>query len=324
MAITNNSLSGMLQVFAQKSLNAFLADMPPRELFTENFDESIANAGINVTTRIPTTQYGTLNDLGTNGWESQQASSSAVTVTLATKGHDHSFSVTEWSTITPSILENLYFPVLAKQTANGIVVNALSNVTSASYTNWISGSESSFAITGAYAGARTFTLQNASNVLTKNEIPQSDRYAIVSPDAYSGLTNAVLPTYVLGSPDVVKNYGYASNTEWQGLRLMNIPTFQYARFNGATLPYGGDSIATANKLVGVVGHKQGIVMAARSPIPMNTGLIQSYEAVDPTSKLSLQFVVAFDQSKPMWRIGTYSLFGTAAGNTKAIVPLITG
>lgn len=314
MAITANSLGGMLQVFAQKSLNAFLADMPPRELFTENFDESVANAGISVTTRIPTTNYSTLNDLGVSGWESQQASSSAVTATLATKGHDHLFSVTEWSTITPSILENLYFPVLAKQTANGIVVAALNNFTSSVYTSTMTGNEGDFHVSGA------FSLQSGSMLLTQNEVPQADRYAIVSPSAYAGLTTQVLPTYVLGSPDVVRNYGYSSQTEWQGLRLMNIPTFQYARLYGASKPYGGDSYSTGtDKLVGVVGQKQALVLATRTPIPMNTGLIQSYEAVDPTSKLSLQFIVAFDQSKPVWRIGTYSLFGTARGNTKAAV-----
>ena len=55
MALTQNNLAGFLAVYAQKSLNAFLADMPPRDLFTENFDDSIANGGISVTTRIPTT-----------------------------------------------------------------------------------------------------------------------------------------------------------------------------------------------------------------------------------------------------------------------------
>jgi hypothetical protein len=319
MAITANSLSGMLQVFAQKSLNAFLADMPPRELFTENFDETIANAGISVTTRIPTTVYGNLNDLGTNGWESSQASSSAVTCTLATKGHDHAFSVTEWSTITPSILENLYFPTLAKQTANGVVTSVLSNVSSSIYTSAMTGTPSAFQVTGAYS------LQSCSLELTRNEVPQSDRYAIVSPAAYAGLTNGVLPTYVLGSPDVVRNYGYGDNGSWQGLRLMNIPTFQYARFYDAKLPYGGQKVAPggSDKLVGVVGQKQGLVLATRTPIPMSTGLIQSYEATDPTSKISLQFVIAFDQSKPMWRIGTYVLFGSAAGNTKAIIPILS-
>lgn len=316
MPVSVNSLSGMLAVYAQKSLNAFLADMPPRELFTENFDDSIANAGISVTTRIPNSTYSTLNDLGVTGWESQQASASAVTMTLATKGHDHSFNVTEWSTISPAILENLYFPTLAKQTANGIVVACLNNVNTSSYSLFLTGSvATNFAVTGA------FSLQSASVVLTQQEIPQSDRYAIVSPLAYQGLTNGVLPTYVLGSPDVVRNYGYSDSGPWQGLRLMNIPTFQYARFYDGLKPYGGD-ILTTGHIVGLVGHKQGICIAARTPIPMSTGLIQSYEAIDPTSKLSLQFILAFDQSKPTWRIGTYSLFGTAAGNTKAIVPVV--
>jgi hypothetical protein len=48
VAISNNSLAGFLAVYAQKSLTAFLADMPPRDLFTENFDDSIATGGVSV------------------------------------------------------------------------------------------------------------------------------------------------------------------------------------------------------------------------------------------------------------------------------------
>lgn len=322
MAISNNSLAGFLAVYAQKSLTAFLADMPPRDVFTENFDDSIATGGVSVTTRIPTTVYGTLNDLGTTGWESQQATASAVTCTLATKGHDHSFNVTEWATVTPAMLESLYFPVIAKQTANGVVVNALQNVTSSVFTTTMAvASDTALTLTGASA-----SLQYAARLLDDNEIPVEGRYAIVNPGAWQGLISGVYQTYILGDPSAVRKNGYSEGSTNVGYNLAGFSTFKYARLYGATTPYGGDKYPitanVSNKLIGLGGHKQGLVMAARVPLDMNTGLIQSYTATDPSSKLSIQAVLAFDQSKPVWRIGTYILFGTAAGNPKAIVPFL--
>lgn len=316
MALTANSLQGFLAVYSQKSLNAFLANMPPRDLFTENFDSDIASAGVSVTTRIPTTVYGTLNDLGTNGWETQQASASAVTITLATKGHDHAFNVTDWATITPQVLENLYLPVLAKQTANGFTVACIQNVTSSVYTTTMNCASSSLSIVGPSS-----SLAYASTLLTKNEIPTENRYALLSPETYQAAVSGVFQTYVYGNTDVVQGNGFQGLG--RGIQLLEFQTHQYARFQGASMPYGGDVVThTTDKTLGIVGQKQGIVVAARTPIDMQSGLIQSYTAVDPTSKLSLQVILSFDQSKPMWRIGTYVLFGTAAGNTKAIVPIL--
>ena len=97
-SVTSNNINGVLQVYAFKSIPAFAADLPPRDLYTENYDESVAQVGSSVTTRVPTSQFGALNDLS-NGWEKQQATSSAITATLKMLGHDHQFNVTEWDTI---------------------------------------------------------------------------------------------------------------------------------------------------------------------------------------------------------------------------------
>jgi hypothetical protein len=320
MALTGNSLAGFLAVYAQKSLTAFLADMPPRDLFTENFDDSIATGGISVTTRIPKTIYGSLNNLGTSGWESANATASAVTITLATKGHDHPFNVTEWATVTPSMLESLYFPVLAKQTANGVTVEAINNVTSSTYvTTSIVGTPGGFSLAGT-----TGSLQECGALLDVNEVPVSDRYCILSPESWRGLISGMYQTYVYGDPTIVRKNGYSDSPSSVGLYAAGFNCFRYPRMYGAPLPYGGDKVhQTGDKLVGIAGNKQGIVMACRTPLDMNTGLIQSYTATDPSSKISLQVILAFDQSKPVWRIGTYILFGTAVGNERAVIPILS-
>ena len=317
MAITGNSLAGFLAVYAQKSLEQFIADMPPREMFTENFDESIANGGVSVTTRIPATIWGLPNNLGTNGWAKTQATASSVTATLATKDYDIQFNETEWATITPTMLQNTYFPPMIKQLANGIVVDAISLVTSSVYTTTQTGAPTSFNVTGA------FSLASASYLLNTNEVPEANRYAIVNPAIYFGLVTNVTPTYVYGSPLVVQAGGYAAGGK-PALKLMDFDSItMYPRFYDASLPQGGAYVTTTEKLVGIAGNKQGLVLAARAPIDVNNGLVQSATAVDPTSKLSIQVRVVYDVSVPVWRLAVVALYGVAAGNKKAIVPLLS-
>lgn len=317
MAITANSLQGFLAVYAQKSLEQFIADMPAREMFTENFDESISNGGVSVTTRIPTTIWGTPNDLGANGWANTQGSASAVTATLATKNYDIKFNETEWATVTPTMLQNTYFPPMIKQLANGIVVDAINLVTSSVFTTTYVGDPTTFSVTGA------FSLASASKALNTNEIPEAFRYAIVNPTMYQSLVTAVTPTYVYGSPAVVQGGGYGAGGK-PALKLMDFDAItQYPRFYDAGRPQGGSYYTSNDKLVGIAGNKQGLVLAARAPVDVNNGLVQSATAIDPSSKLSIQVRVVYDVSVPVWRLAVVALYGVAAGNKKAIIPLIS-
>ena len=328
MALANNSLSGFLQVYAYKSLPAFLADMPPRDLFIENFDDSIANEGTAVVTRIPTTNFGgSLNSLD-SGWGNQNATASAVTVQLATKGLDHSFTVTQWATVGEQQILNTFANVLAKQVANGIAVSVMNNVTQSFYTNTQSVNTSSlFGFTGSSG-----SLQAISTQLDNLEIPQSERYCILTPNAYQGLTSNLYAQYVYGDPTVVRYNGFKDadgamiNSTNPGLYVAGFNTFKYARLNSntAVLPYGG-SVVTAGttKLAGFAGNKAGIAFAARTPVTISNPLVQTYTVIDPTSGFPLQFILAFDPSFPGWRLGVYSLFGSAQGNPNAIIPILS-
>jgi len=310
MPVTANSLSGFLAVFAQESLEQFVAAMPSINLFTKNFDTSIANGGISVTTRIPTTLWSTPNDLSTNGWASTAASASAITATLKERAYDIPFSELEFATITPQMLTNLYLPVMAKQLANGIVVDALSNVTSSYFTNTITANSSSlFTVTGSTS------LQQVSTTLDNLEIPIEGRYAIVTPNIYQSLVSGILPTYIYGDSNAVKN----NNAQ----ELLGFQLHRYPRLYNATLPVGGAKYTGGDKLVGLAGNAQGLVCAVRAPLDLNNGLVQSATATDATSGLSLQTRLVYDVSKPCWRLATVVIFGTAAGNPNAIVPILT-
>ena len=310
MPSTANNLSGFLAVYAQESLTAFIAGMPKINLFTRNFDSSITNGGISVITRIPTTVWSTANDLSTNGWASTAASASSVTATLKERAFDIPFSELEWATITPQMLTNLYLPIMAKQLANSIVVDAINNITSSYFTNTISPASSSlFTVTGSTS------LQRVSTLLSNLEIPDEGRYAVVMPSVYESLAAYILPTYLYGNSNVVQGHNFQN--------LLGFDLYKYARLSGSSKPLGGDSYTSGDKLIGFAGNANGLVAAVRAPVDVNNGLVQSSTAVDPSSGLSIQTRLVYDVSKPVWRLATVSVFGTAAGNKNAIVPIIT-
>jgi hypothetical protein len=308
-AVTNNSLTGFLAVYAQESLRQFIAKMPPINLFTKNFDTSIANGGVSVTTRIVTTNWSTPNDL-TQGWASSGASASAYTATLKVRDYDIAFNELDIATITPQMLTNLYLPRMVEQLANGIVVDAINNVTSSYFTNTVSPTSSSnFTVTGSTS------LQQCATTLSNLEVPQDGRYAIVTPNVYQSLVSGILPTYLYGNPSAVQDNRVQ--------KLINFDLYQYARLSGATKPNGGSSYGNSDKMVGFTGNQDGLVCAVRAPVDVNNGLVQSATAVDESSGLSLQTRWVYDVSKPMWRLAVVSVFGTTAGNANAIVPILT-
>jgi len=327
MAINANSLAGFLQVYAYKTIPAFAADMPPRDMVCENFDASIANEGTAVITRIPATVFGSLNNLA-NGWEAQEATASAITATLSTLGHDHEFNVTSWATIGEQQLLNTFTNILAKQVANGITVNLFNNVTSSYYANTVTlnASSSAFTLTGSNS------LQTVAATLDNYEIPQAERYCVLNPSAYQGLVSqqSVYQTLVYGGYQIVRYNGYndvdgkAINSAYPGVNLAGFNIFKYPRINSNTAktPYGGDTYSGGNILAGFGGNKAGMVMAARVPITFQAPWMTTYTAVEPTSGFPLQFMLALDPSLPGVRLGIYTLFGTAQANKYAIVPIV--
>jgi hypothetical protein len=255
--------------------------------------------------------WSTANDLSTNGWAGTAASSSAVTATLKERAFDTLFSELEFATITPNMLQNLYLPVMAKQLANAIVVDAISNITSSYFTNTVTCNSSSlFTVTGS-----TSSLQACATKLSNLEVPEEGRYAIVTPNVFETLSTGILPTYIYGNANVVQDYNPQS--------LLNFQLMKYPRLYNATKPLGGDAYSGGDKLVGFAGVSNGLVVAVRTPVDVNNGLVQSATATDPSSGLSIQTRLVYDVSKPMWRLAVVAVWGSAAGNKNAIVPIIT-
>jgi hypothetical protein len=323
-AVANNSLNGIIEQFVFKSIVTPFANMPPRDIWTENFDDAIAQDGQVVHAHQNTTVYGSLNDLA-NGWESTQATASNYQATLSTVGKDHLINVTDWSTIGEQrILDT--FGTLGRQVANGVTVKVMNLVTQSYFTNTVTVPSSSlFNFTGSNG------LQSIATTLDNLENDQDQRYCILTPNAYQGLvsSNGVYNFINYGGTEIIRGNGFKDvdgsdvNSAHPGIELAGFDIYKYPRLGTlGKLPYGGDKVSNST-LIGFAGVKSGLFVANRVPIPQNAPLYQSYVYTDPTSKFSYQYIMAFDTSKPGWRFGIYTLMGCAAANPNAIVPILT-
>ncbi len=326
-------IATMLAVYAFKSVPVYAADIPPRNLFTLNFDESIGTVGQQVVTRVPFTQFGsTANNLA-NGWSNTQPSSSNVTTTLQAKGYDHPFNVVTWDTIGEAQIVNTFAGILQKQTANNIFVDAANLVTSSTYTNkCYVNSSANFNLTGALfvtSGSGNTGLQSVGTLMDELELPQPDRYTVLNPAAYQGLISQIFQTYVLGNERAVVGNGFVPATEqnqaWPGINVAGFDIFKSPRINTNTAktPYGGSVYSSSDVLAGWAGVPAGIVLAARPFELAPSPLMATIPVIEPTSGFPLTYMLSFDPSLPGWRIGVYSLYGVSAANTNAIVPIIS-
>jgi hypothetical protein len=310
-AASSNNLTSQLNVYSQEALQQFIASMPNFALFTRLFDTEIANGGQALVTRIPNTYFNAPNDL-TQGWNDISASAATKTLTLGIKNYSEKFNELEWATLTENNLRNWFLPQMVGQLANGIVVDAINNVTSSVFTTTITvASSSAFGITGSTS------LAQASTYLTQNEIPLEGRYAIVAPSVNQALMSGLV--YQVFDAEASKGAIQSNKVK----KLADFDLAVYPRFQNATTPQGGSKYSSGDKLIGLCGNKEGLIAAVRQPVEINVGTVWSSNATDPTSGLSLQVRLQYDGSVPVWRLAVVSVWATAAGNPYAIIPILT-
>lgn len=307
MAQPTNLLQGFLAVYAQKSLEQFVAEMPLITRWTTDFSDSIANGGVSVTTRLPISVFSAPNDTAANGYAAMDASSSAVTVTLKQRDHTMDFTELEWATVTPQVIQNTFLPSMTKQLANGIVVDALNTLTGSVITTQLSAS-----------ALNSQSVFSASAVMTKAEVPFSDRMIIATPEAYQNLIGSINPAYVYGATTAIQDY--------HGIKLGGFdPIIEYPRLSGTGSAQGAHytGVFTNTKLAAFALQKQAICVAMRAPVDVNNGLVQSATATDPSSGISLQVRIMYDIPRGVWKLAVTSIYGVALGNKAAVLPIVT-
>lgn len=310
MAQPTNLMQGFLAVYAQKSLEQFIADMPLVSRWTTDFSDSIANGGTSVTTRLPISTFGAPNDTAANGYLAMNASSSAVTIPLVQRDYTQDFTELQWATVTPTMIQNTFLPPMIKQLANGIVCDALSVITAStvSTTPFQMSAASTFSSSVVFSG---------SAAMTTNEVPFNDRMIIASPQAYQALINSINPAYVYGATTAIQDY--------HGIKLGGFdPIIEYPRLVGTSTP-GGSSYggwAPGKTLHALALQKQAVCVAMRAPVDINNGLVQTATATDPTSGVSIQVRLMYDIPRGVWKLAVTSIYGVALGNPRAVLPFI--
>jgi hypothetical protein len=308
MPVSANSLATILQVYSQKSLEQNIVETPLLKNVWLDVSSDIMAGGQAVITRLPTTSFSTPGDL-TTGWTNTTASTNNITVTLKGGVYDHVFNELEWATMTPTTLQEVTFPGLTKQLFNGIVVDALSNVTS---------SNANVITVVSASNVTLATLQSGSNKLSTAEAPHAGRLAILTPNAFQGLVSSVQYAYQYGGTQAIQEY--------QGIRVAGFDAIEYPRLLVTTpvpggAKYNGTAFANyTNNPAGFCLAKTAVVVAMRQPVDVNYGA--NFSGTATKNGISLQTRVAFDISKPGWRVAAISIYGTAAGNPTSVVPIL--
>jgi hypothetical protein len=221
--------------------------------------------------------------------------------------YNHKFDELQWTTITPTLLQQVTFPSLIGQLANGVIVDALSNITSSVFTKTITMNSASNFNLG--------TLQSGSNYLTTLEAPFENRMAILSPNAYQSLVASIPYAYQYGTAEPIQAY--------HGLRIAGFdPVLEYPRLVNTTPTPGGAYVnLSTDKPVGFCIAKNGIVFAGRQPVDVNYG--STWTGTATQNGISLQYRIAYDNSKPLWRVAAVTIYGSAAGSPYGVVPVLS-
>ena len=306
-----NSLSGFLAVYAEQSLKQFIAKAPLFNAWSTDFSPTIAGGGLSVTTRLATTGW-TANRTDLNGYTSQAASASSVTMTLIQKDVTDSFSDLEWATATPQVLLNTFLPGQIDTLVNTIAVDVFSNATTGSGFNTSTG----YITTSSIAAAGNLNFASASkiaNVLDNQFVPRENRSLIVAPDSHYALISSINPSYIYGSTAAIQEY--------QSNRIAGFAEYSYAGIKDS--PY---NVAAQSKTTGLYGlgcHKSGFVMAMRAPIEVNSGLVQTMTVSEESSGVSIQARISYLQQYGQWQVSTTAIYGTNVGNANGIVLIKT-
>lgn len=290
MSNTNGTLNAAL--IAQEGLALLSAKYPLIGQIATDFSAEPVHFNQQVITRLPS--VGSVQDYDlTNGYVAAGGSFSDVSVTLNKFKHatfelnDAEFSSTNINLI------NEYAASFAEAIGQQIMSDISALFTTGNYTN---------ATTGTLANANRKTVIVAANTALNKRNVNASRFGIFNPD----LTNA------LWNDDSIV-YMTAGGT---GIEAGNLPVI-----HGVTVSEYS-ALPTTSNLVGVVGAKDAVVFASRTPSDAGFADLPQVGRVttvtDPKSGLSVQVRESYNMAKGS-RLVTYAIiYGCAKGNPASL------
>jgi len=294
--MSTNSIGGLtLQLVAEESLRTLVPQLQPlTKIAVTDFGSYVAERGTTVHTRYAG-KFTASNYSRATGFVESDADSTDVPVTLVDQKHvTVAFTDFEVATLSLDRLRRLFMAPMANAVVKSVFDQVLSKV------------DGTFAsgYNGALASFDRLSVANIAKSLTKANLPQEGRAALVSPDIYNQLTKdpAVAQAFSIGTSEVIR-----------GNRLGMIHGIEFYEYNGFDASAGIDAT-----LAGVVSCKEGLVCVTRVPAAPTTGGGEQTIVTDPDSQFSYALRYWYDWSAGLHKLSASWLIGSSKGNPDAL------
>lgn len=282
-----NTLGGInLAQIAQETLRTLVHQFFPLSAFTTDFNDDIKDKGESVATRVVTAVAA--QDLS-GGYSATDVTTTAKTITLNQfKGFVYAFTDAEVSKAGDAgWLQRMIVDPAIAATREAVMDTILALVTVANFS-------SGGVITSANFDADD--LADLAGTLSTAKVPKGNRFAMLSPTYFASLgkDNAIQVANAYGDRGPVVDNRIP--------RVHGFDIFEYT-----DIPTNGESLA------GIVGGREGLIIAARQPATPQyfTGDIENI--TDPTTGLPIQLRAWYDHNngKVMFSMGV--LYGASVG-----------
>jgi len=297
MANPNNNGTLNAALIAQESLALLSANYPILNTISTDFSNEPVLAGQTITTRIPS--LGTVQDFDdVNGYVPASGTMTDVSFSMGSYRHS-TFVLTdkELSSTNRNLIAE-YSKSFAEALGQDLMLTVSNLFTSGNYPN---------ATVQALTGINRNTIVSANAALSNRNVSTVSRFGIITPNVAAQLWMDASVVYLTAG-----GAGITSN------KLPAIADVEFTEYSA--LPNTGN-------LVGVIGTKDALVVAARTPaqsgyadLPIN-GRIS--EVTDPKTGLTVQVREEYSITKGRRQVTFAWIFGVGIGNPVALQRLVT-
>lgn len=296
--MATNSIGGLsLQLVAEESLRTLVPQLQPlTKIAVTDFGSYVADRGTSVHTRYAG-KFTAASYSRATGFVESNATSTDVNVTLSDQKHvTIGFTDAEVATLSFERLQKLFMAPLANAVVKSIFDQTLTLV-DGTFASGYNDTKANF---------NRIAVSNIAKSLTKANLPQEGRAALVSPDAYQQLISdpVVAQAFSIGTTEVIR-----------GNRLGMIHGIEFFEYNGF------DAAGVDATLNGVVSCQEGLVVVTRVPAsPTDLGAMGGTQTIveDPDSKFAYALRYWYDWSQGLHKLSATWLIGAAKGNPDAL------
>lgn len=284
----SNSLSGVnLAKIAQASLEPLLTELVPLTAFMTDFSNEIESEGETITTRYPSTNPTAKAMLSAADRVPTDVGTTPKTVTLnRVRGFDYGFNDLEM-TLSSVKLRELFIQPGVTAVAEEMISYVLALATVSAFPDEIVLSSSEY---------DSDALSDIATELTTDKIPRVGRTALINPAYYGNLTK---------DADVKRVDAFGNDSAVKEHSVPRVAGINQLEYNG-TIP------TNSQNLVGIVGGKQGLLIAARQIVTPQGWYGQVVNVTEPVTKLPLQFRYFYDGVQH--RLQMIVLYGASVGH----------